>query len=65
MSLPTKGERFASLTEHLRLAQEDAAMLSHLYADESRVKSEGWLKVSELLKQMLSNVISLATRGLQ
>lgn len=67
-SVPTKGETFAKLTEHLRLAQEDAAMLAHLANDgdaKSRRIAIGWLGVSEQLKLTIHAVTSLATKGLQ
>jgi len=63
MSIPTKGETFAQLIEHLRLAQEAAAMLGHLYADEDSNMSHGWLGVSEMLNLTCRNVTSFATRG--
>ena len=63
MSLPTKGEKFVELTEHLRLAQEASAMLGHLHADEDLVLSKGWLAISEMLKLTIFNVTKLATRG--
>lgn len=65
MSIPTTGETFAKLIEHLRLAQEDAAMLAHLRADDSRPLAVAWLAVEEGLKKMVHNVTQLATRGLQ
>ena len=64
MSIPTKGETFTQLIEHLRLAQEASAMLGHLYADEDPLMLKGWLAVSELLKLTLHNVTKLAARGL-
>lgn len=63
--IPTPGESFAKLIEHLRLAQEDAAMLAHLRADDSRPLAMGWLAVEQALKEMVHNVTQLATRGLQ
>jgi hypothetical protein len=63
MSLPTTGEEFTKLIEHLRKAQEAAAMLSHLEADNSEILSHGWLKVSEMLKTTVIRVTELATRG--
>lgn len=67
MSTPSVGEKFAELIEHLRRAQEAAAMLGHLHADDggSRGKSMhlGWLAVSEGLKQTQKLVTNLATKG--
>lgn len=67
-SVPTPGEEFAKLIEWLRKAQESAAMLAHLYRDDSRTGKAmaiGWLTVSEGLKQMQHHVTNLAKRGLQ
>ena len=64
MSIPTKGETFAQLIEHLRKAQEAAAMLAHLHADESRAIAVRWIAVSEVLKLATQKVTELATDGL-
>ena len=66
MSLPTKGEEFSKLIEHLRKAQEACAMLAHLHADDDSLMSRGWLGVEELLKRSQIQVTKLATsrRGL-
>jgi hypothetical protein len=63
MSVPTTGETFAQLIEHLRLAQEAAAMLGHLHADNDPTQSQGWIAVSEMLKLTVHNVTKLATKG--
>jgi hypothetical protein len=66
MSVPTKGETFSQLIDHLRLAQEASAMLGHLsIANQEQKVGEAWLQVSELLKRTQKGVIDLATRGLQ
>lgn len=65
MGLPTKGEKFAELIEYLRKAQEASAMLGHLHADESKLMSQGYLAISEMLKLTVHNVTKLATRGMQ
>jgi hypothetical protein len=69
MSIPTKGETYYRLMEHLRLAQEDAAMLMHLENAEGggpgTVLSRGWWNVTENLKKMQGLITSLAKRGLQ
>lgn len=68
-TVPTVGETYAKLMEHLRLAQEDAAMLAHLRSaeddDKGRIIGHGWLTVSEALKLMQHNVIKLAQGRLQ
>lgn len=63
MSLPTKGEEFAKLVEHLRLGSESAAMIGHLTADEDKIMSHGWLGISQLLDKMVVQVTQLATKG--
>ena len=64
MSLPTKGEEFAKLMEHLRKAQECAAMIAHLERDASKLTAQGWLAVSEMFKLVQHKVTELATKGL-
>lgn len=64
MSIPTKGEEYAKLMEHLRYAQENAAMLAHLHADDSRLTAQGWLAISEMFKLLQHKVTELATKGL-
>jgi hypothetical protein len=64
MSLPTESEAFAKLTEHLRLAQESAALLAHLHNAHGlrgTATARGWLAVSENLKQMNHIVTQMAT----
>ena len=61
MGVPTTGETFAKLLEHLRLAEEDAAMMGHLVADEDPLRQQGWYKVSEMLRLTVENVTKLAT----
>lgn len=63
MALPTKAEVFAQLIEHLRKGQEACATLSHLHADESKLTSQGWMAVSEMLKLTIHQVTQLATKG--
>jgi len=69
MTVPTKGETYSKLIEHLRLAQEDAAMLMHLHNAEGdgpgMVLAKGWWHVGENLKKMQGYVTGLAKRGLQ
>lgn len=67
MSLPTKGEVYEQLTEHLRRAQEASATLAHLNNAEGdapgTVIGRGWLHVSEALRKMQHMVIMLSTKG--
>jgi len=67
MSIPTRGEEFTKLLEHLRKGQESAAMLAHLYRDDTkgRQMAIGWLAVEQQLKLAVTAVTQLATRGLQ
>ncbi len=66
MSVPTLGETYAKMMEHLRLAQEDAAMAAHLLnANDDTKPALAWLAVSELLKKMQHQVTQLAMGRLQ
>lgn len=64
MSIPTRGESYARLMEHLRLAQEEAAMLAHLHNaeqnDKDKLIARAWLHVSELFKGVQHKVTELA-----
>lgn len=68
-SIPTRSEEYAKLMEHIRLAQESAAMLAHLHSADGDAKgmllAKGWLAVSDLMKRMQHNVIELAKGNLQ
>ena len=64
MSVPTKTEVFSSLTEHIRLAEEDAYKLMHLArANDDKAIADGWFSVGELFKRLNHQVIMLATKG--
>lgn len=69
MSVPTHGETYAKLVEHLRLAQEDSAMLAHLRRAEGdakgRLMADGWLTISEALRLFQRKVSELAQGRLQ
>ena len=70
MSVPTRGETFSKLLEHIRLAEEQAAMMAHLTrADASSVKdnavANGWLSISELFRRVGIKVTELAQGRLQ
>lgn len=69
MSIPTKGETFSLLIEHLRKAQEQSAMMAHLTNtegdDKGRLLAQGWLTVSEGLKIMQLKIIEMAKGKLQ
>ena len=65
MSVPTRGETFSKLLEHIRLAEEQAAMMAHLTRAESggikdNAIANGWLSVSELFRRMAIKVTELA-----
>jgi hypothetical protein len=64
MSVPTPSETFVQLIEHLRKAQESAAMMSHLIHTESGLKDDmlakGWLMIAELLRRMILKVTEMA-----
>lgn len=62
MSAPTESEVYAQLIEHLRKAQEHAAMMGHLIADHDKLRSHGFLGISELLGRACTQVTQLAMR---
>jgi len=65
MSIPTSGETFTQLIEHLTKAQEACSTLSHLEGlNRSPIKARGWSAVAEMLKLTIHNVTALATKGL-
>lgn len=65
MSIPTPGEEFAKLIEHLRKSQEGCAMLAHLTRDDDKLRAQGWLAISEMLKLTVKNVTKLAIGRMQ
>jgi hypothetical protein len=61
MSLPTIGEEYSKLMEHLRCAEENAAMIAHLHsANDKRGWAMQWLKVSENFKKLQHTLTQLA-----
>jgi len=65
MSIPTQGEQFAILLDHLRRAQEASAMLAHLVRDNDALQAQGWLAISELMRKVQHEVTNLARRRMQ
>jgi hypothetical protein len=66
MIVPTQGETYAKMMEHLRLAQECAAMMAHLTnANDDRRIAHLWIKVSEGFRNMQHHITELAQKGLQ
>jgi hypothetical protein len=64
MSIPSRGEKFSELTEHLRKGAEAAAFIAHLTNDTdgpSKIQAQGWRAVSQLLEEIVRRVIKLAT----
>jgi hypothetical protein len=65
MTIPTEGETYSKLMEHLRQAQECAAMMAHLHnANDHREAAKSWLVVSENFRKMQRTLTELATRKL-
>lgn len=62
--LPTRGLTYAKLLDHLREAQECAALMGHLTKAEGTVADEalanGWLAVSENLRRMQDLITKMA-----
>lgn len=69
MSVPTHGETYAQLIEHVTKAQEAAYMLAHLTRAQGGAKdnalADGWFSVGELMKRLNFQVIQLAQGRLQ
>ena len=65
----TRGETFAKLLHHLREAQDQAAVMSHLENTESgphaAASAKGWLMVSEMMRRIVKQVTDMARSGLQ
>ena len=52
MTVPTIGEEYSKLMEHLRYCQEAAAMIAHLnQANDNKRAAIQWLEVSENFKR--------------
>lgn len=60
MSIPTEGETFSQLTEHIRKCEELTAKMGYLRDGRDKVP---WLAVSEQFKRMNRIVVQLATKG--
>jgi len=66
MSVPTMGECYARLTEHLIKAQEEAAMIGHLFNAEGRSQmGRMWIETSDKLKKINYQLTLLAQGRLQ
>lgn len=67
--LPTAALMYEQLMEHLRQAQENALMLSHLIHTEDKIKDKaianGWLAIAELFRGVQHRVMLLAQGRLQ
>jgi len=66
MSVPTEGECYARLMEHIIRCEEESAMLAHLCnANDHRSKALQWLNVSEFFRQMQVKLTSIAMGRMQ
>ncbi len=66
MSIPTISEEYSKLMEHLRMAEENAAMIAHLHnANDKRGLAIMWLKVSENFKNLQYTIAQLAQGRMQ
>lgn len=65
----SRSETYMKLIEHLREAQDQAAMLGHLHnaesSDHDKAAARGWLMISEQMKRMVYVVTELAKGTLQ
>jgi len=69
VSVPTQGEEFAKLLEHMRKSQDSAYMLAHLTRAQGSKKdhalADGWIAVGELFKRQIWQVTELAKGHIQ
>ena len=64
--LPTPGLIYKRVSEHLRLVQEDCAMMAHLYNTEPDPNmAKRWLIMSELFKQIQHKIIMMEVGRMQ
>ena len=64
--LPTPGLIYKRVSEHLRLVQEDCAMMAHLYNTEPDADmAKRWLMMSELFKQIQHKIIMMEVGRMQ
>lgn len=64
MSIPSQGEEFSKIIEHLRLAQESMAMIAHLERDAHPLVAKGWLAWSEQMGNIVLMVTKFAAKGM-
>ena len=58
---PSEADTFAQLLEHLRLAQECAAVIGHLRkANDDHITGDMWILVAEMFKKTEKRVTQLA-----
>lgn len=66
MAIPTEGDTFSKMMEHLRKLQEETAMMAHLRKANSDDRNAlAWLAVSENFKKMQHTLTQLAMRKMQ
>lgn len=69
MSVPSKGEVFGKLIDHLREAQSCMAMMAHLHqtegVDKDKKLAVGWLMMFEAFKAIIHKVTLLGQGRLQ
>ena len=62
----SEAETYAQLIEHLRLAQEGAAIIGHYRGEQGDEGNKNrWLILSETLGRTVDTVTLLATRGIR
>lgn len=63
---PSTDDTFVILIEHVRLAEEAAYALGHLYkAQGDDMKGQGFLAVGEMFKYTVVNITNLATKSMR
>lgn len=61
--VPDTGLTYKKLIDHLREAQDCAAVLGHLHGPNDPLHGQGWLAVSENINKTVDIIAMLAAKG--
>lgn len=64
---PTEGEAYTKLIHHLREAQDQALVISHIKRanDSHDINASGWRGVAELIDRLCAQITKMAMKKLQ
>ena len=67
--VPTRGDAYTKLMHHLKEAEDQAYVLSHLHntedAELDKLMAKGWLGVGQLLDSIHTRIVALAANKFQ